>query len=273
MSRNLLLLAGLGLVGFIIVYGFLDDLERLVRHPTRRFRAAIAPYVTRTVLVPVGVSILLAILYPGIILKLYFLAAGCLVGWHLLRRSNQMEEEAPLRQIAQLILAFRGTYQLRPSVFSSLSEVSKKLEPPLKDLVDTLVTTYYLTSSTERAFEEFRRRTDNIYLHQFVYILEMSESAHPEAVVTALDGFANRLRQHNELRRVVDTSLAPITGQVNFLQILSVIIVVVVGAIPALSQTYRSLAGQLLLISVASFALGASYYIERRVSSLKEGIR
>lgn len=273
MNRDLLLLAGLGLVGVMVVLAFLDDLGRLARSPIRRVRAVVKPYLTRTVLVPVGVSTLLAILYPGIMLKLYFLVAGCLVGWYLLRKSRQMEGEVTLRQISQMILAFRGVYQLQPSVFSSLSEVSKKLTQPLRGLTESLVKTYYLTSSAERAFEEFRSRTDNVYLLQFVYILEMSETAHPEAVVTALDGFSDRLRQHVELRRVVDTSLAPITGQVTFLQILSLIIVFAVGAIPSLRQAYSSLFGQLAFVVIATIGLGASYYIERKVSSLKERIR
>ena len=273
MNRDLLLLVGLGLVGVMVVLAFLDDLDRLTRSPIRRIRMVMTPYMTRTVLVPVGVSILLAILYPGILLKLYFLVAGCLVGWYLLRKSRQTEGEVSLRQISQMILSFRGVYQLKPSVFSSLSEVSKKLTQPLKGLIDAIVKTYYLTSSTERAFEEFRKRTDNVYLHQFIYILEMSETAHPEAVVIALDGFVDRLRQHVELRRVVDTSLAPITGQVSFLQILSLVIVFAVGVIPALSQAYSSPVGQLTFVVIATIGLGASYYIERKVSSLKEGIR
>ena len=273
MNRDLLLLAGLGLVIVMVIYAFLDDLERLARLPGRRFRMVIAPYLSRIVLVPVGISILLAVLYPGVLLKLFFLAAGCLVGWYLLQRSRRMEGEVPLRQVAQLILAFRGTYQLQPSVFSSLTEVSKKLAQPLRGLVDTLVKTYYLTSSPERAFEEFRRRTDNIYLHQFVYILEMSESARSEAVVVALDGFADRLRQHVQLHRTVDTSLAPITGQTNFLQILSIVIVVVVGVVRDLSRAYASLGAQVMFIAVASVGLATSYYIERRIRSLKERIR
>ena len=273
MNRDLLLLAGLGLVGAMVILAFLDDLGRLARSPIRRLRAVVTPYLTRTVLMPVGLSILLAILYPGVLLKLYFLVAGCLVGWYLLRKSRQMEGEVPLRQISQMILAFRGVYQLRPSVFSSLSEVAKKLTEPLKGLSDATVKTYYLTSSAERAFEEFRNRTDNAYLHQFVYILEMSETAHPEAVVAALDGFADRMRKHVELRRVVDTSLAPITGQVSFLQILSLVIVFAVGAIPALNRAYSSPLGQLAFAVIATIGLGASYYIERKVSSLKERIR
>jgi len=272
MNRDLLLLAGLGLVGVMVVFTFLDDLGRLARSPVRRFRVVIAPYLTRIVLVPVGVSILFATFYPGALLKLYFLAVGCLVGWHLLNKSRQMEEEISLRQIGQLVLAFRGVYQLKPSVFSSLSEVSKKQTQPLQGLVDTLVKTYFLTSSVERAFEEFRGRTDNIYLHQFVYILEMSESARSEAVVAALDEFGDRLSKHVELRRVVDTSLAPITGQVRFLQILSLVVVFAVGAMPVLRQAYTSLLGQLIFMIVASVGLGASYYIEKKVSSLKEGI-
>ena len=273
MNRDLLLLAGLALAIVLVIYAFLDDIERLARPPLRRLKTIVAPYLTRTVLAPVGVSIVLAALYPGILLKLYFVAAGCLVGWYLLQRSRRSKEGIPLRQIAQLILVFRGAYQLQPSVFSNLAEVAKKLDEPLKGLIDTLVKTYYLTSSAERAFDQFRHKTDNVYLHQFVYILEMSESARPQAVVGALDDFADRLRKHDELRRTVDTSLASITGQTNFLQILSVVIILVVGLVPALRQAYRSIPGQLIFIFVASIGLGTSYYMERKVNSLKERIR
>ena len=62
MNRDLLLLAALALAGILVIYVFLDDLERLARPPIRRLRTIVTPYLTRTVLVPVGVAILLAIL-------------------------------------------------------------------------------------------------------------------------------------------------------------------------------------------------------------------
>ena len=272
MNRDVLLLAGLALVVIMVILAFLDDMERLLRVPVRRLRLGASAYLTRTTLVPAGIAIFLAVVYPGVAVKLYLLLVGAVVARYAYRKQTEEEREIPIREIAQLVLAFRGTYQLQPSVFSSLAEVSKKLTQPLQGLIDMLAKTYYLTSSEERAYKEFRLRTDNVYLNQFIYILEMSETAHPEAVVAALDGFAARLRRHVELRRQVDTSLGPITSQVSFLQGLSIVIVIAVGLIPTLRQAYSSPIGQVFFMIVASGAIGTSYYIERRMRSLKERI-
>jgi len=272
MSRDMLLLLGMGLAVILVLLVFWDDLERLTRVPIRRLRAGASTYLTRTTLVPMGISVFLAIVYPGAMIKLYLVIVGLVVARYAFRKHSSEEVDVPIREIAQLVLTFRGTYQLQPSVFSSLAEVSKKLSSPLRELIDAVVTTYYLTSSGERAYQELRRRTDNVYLNQFIYILEMSETAHPEAVVVALDGFAARLRRHVELRRQIDTSLGPITSQVSFLQGLSIVIVIAVGLIPTLRRAYSSVTGQVVFMFVATAAVGTSYYIEQRIRSLKERI-
>jgi len=273
MSSNLLLVAMLALGGLLIYLAIGEQLERFARPRLRRIQAAMAPYFTRRTLMPLGGAVIFALIYPGVLLKLYFLIVGGLITYYLVRKRRKATEMIPPRQIVQLVLGFRSVYQLQPSVFSSLTQLTRKLEEPLRSLINIMTQTYFLTSSPQRAFEEFRKRTDNVYLHQFIYILEMSESASSDAVIAALDNFVDRMRTHDELRRQTETSLSSVTGQTSFMQALSLLIILVVGVIPRLRAAYQSLGMQIVFMVVMSVALGTSWYIEKQVSNLKEQIR
>jgi len=257
MSSNLLLVAMLALGGLLIYLAIGEQLERFARPRLRRIQAAMAPYFTRRTLMPLGGAVIFALIYPGVLLKLYFLIVGGLITYYLVRKRRKATEMIPPRQIVQLVLGFRSVYQLQPSVFSSLTQLTRKLEEPLRSLIDIMTQTYFLTSSPQRAFEEFRKRT----------------SASSDAVIAALDNFVDRMRTHDELRRQTETSLSSVTGQTSFMQALSLLIILVVGVIPRLRAAYQSLGMQIVFMVVMSVALGTSWYIEKQVSNLKEQIR
>ena len=273
MISTVLFVGMLALGGLLVYMAIGPQLERFARPRVRRLQAGIGPHLTRQTLFPLGGAIVFALIYPGVLLKLYFLAAGALVTYFLVQQRRMAAEVIQPRQIVQLVLSFRSIYQLQPSVFSSLQMVTQKLEEPLRGLVEVMTQTYYLTSSPQRAFAEFRRRTDSIYLHQFIYILEMGESATPGAMTSALDSFVDRMRGHDELRRETETSLSSVTGQTRFMQILSLLVILVVGVVPSLRRAYRGLGMQAVFMIIMSVALATSWYIERRVGALKERIQ
>ena len=273
MTSGVLLIGTLALGALLVYLAIGEQLERLARPRMRQLRVAIGPYLTRQTLFPLGGAVVFALIYPGILLKLYFLVAGGLVTYFLVEQRRRAAEIIQPRQIVQLVLSLRSIYQLQPSVFSSLQQVTEKLEQPLRGLIEVMTQTYYLTSSPARAFQEFRKRTNNTYLHQFIYILEMGEAATSDAMITALDSFVDRMRMHDELRRGIETNLSSVTGQTRFMQILSLLIILVVGVVPTLRTAYRSVSMQIVFMIIMSVALGTSWYIEKRVSTLKESIQ
>jgi hypothetical protein len=110
-------------------------------------------------------------------------------------------------------------------------------------------------------------------LHQFAYILEMSESASNESTTEALDSFVTRLRRQEDLQNQVETNLTSITGQTSFIQILAILIAFFVALMPTFRAAYvGSLAAKLTYMLLVVIILGASYFIERRIASLKEQV-
>ena len=188
---NILLFGSLFLV---LVALAVDEYERYLVPAIKRFRTRLMPsFVSRRAFLPLVVALVLAVLMRAPLASLYLGAVGVAVTWYFFRRARRAEESLPSRQILQLVLTFRGTFQLQPSVFLTLDMVKNKVDEPLKSLVKVPVETFYLTSSPQRAFAELRARTDNVYINQFAYILEMSESASTDAVVSALDNLVERL--------------------------------------------------------------------------------
>jgi len=216
--------------------------------------------------------VLVVLMWRAVLVSIYLIAVGILITLYFLQRTKKEQQLLPARQIFQLVLAFRSTFQLQPSIFLTLDTVKEKLEEPLRGLMKVVVQTYYLTSSPERAFAELRARTDNVYLNQFAYILEMSETARADAVVKALDNLVERLRTHDELRREAESNLTAITGQTSFIQGISVLIILVVAAVPRLRAPYVPVGGQIFLVIVLTVMLAASYYIDRVISKLAERI-
>jgi hypothetical protein len=267
---NTLLLGAFVLVVLALV---IDAFGRQMDVLWKRYRPSFLPStLTWHTLLPMMISLLLAALMRAPLISSYLIIAGVLVTIYFLRRARREHETLPARQIFQLILAFRSTYQLQPSVFLTLDTVKDKVDEPLSGLMGVVVETFYLTSSPERAFAELRARTDNVYLNQFAYILEMSETARVDAVVAALDNLVERLRTHDQLRREIQASLTSITGQTAFIQALAVMVVLAVAAVPVLRAPYVPVAGQLFFIIVVTVMLAASYYIDSVIGQLAERV-
>jgi len=267
---NTLITASLLLIAVALV---LDELEQYLVPVLKRYRARFIPsHVTWKTFLPLIITIVLAILMHATLISTYLIIAGILITVYFMRRAKKKQELLPARQIFQLVLAFRSTYQLQPTVFLTLDRVKEKIDEPLKSLVRVMVQTFYLTSSPERAFAELRARTDNVYLNQFAYILEMSETARTDAVINALDNLVERLRIHDELRRETESSLMAITGQTTFMQGMAVLAIITVAAVPALRRPYTSMGGQIFLAIVLTVMLIASYYIDKVINTLMERI-
>ena len=246
----------------------------VVRRQFDAYAAKYGKYLTRAVIVPVLIFAVLAVLMRDIILTPYLLVIAAAVGYYRVKQVIAAEGVISPRDIAQLVLAFRGAFQIVPATFNSLKLVAGRVEEPLCGIVLTTVETYYASGGRpERAFDFMREHCNDPLLDQFVYILEMSESATDEAVIEALDGLHVRLQRHEELEREVETGLSGITGQTGFMQGLAVLIAFAIGAVPNMRSVYTSsMTGRLGYIVLVGVIMGTSYLIERRNQELKEQI-
>jgi len=274
LGRDLINRLLIGSLIVVIVALLLDEFGRTFEPMLKRYRARLTPSrLTWRVFLPLLGAVVLAILMWGaMLIQVYLVVIGLVMTWYAMRRAKQRQQLLESKQVFQLVLAFRSAYQLQPSVFSTLDRVKDKVEQPLRGLVDVLIKSFYLTASPERAFSELRERTDNVYVNQFAYILEMSESASSDAVVTALDNLVARLQTHDELRRETESSLTSITGQTSVLQRIAAAIVVAVALIPGLRNPYTTVLGQIMYIVFLSIILAGSYYIDREIGKLLERI-
>ena len=267
---NVLLLGSLLLVVGTL---FLDEFGQHLTLTLRRYSARlISDHVTWRTLLPLIIAVTGAVLMRAVLISAYLLMVGILMTVYLLRRARKEHQSLPTGQVFQLILAFRSTYQLQPSVFLTLDTVREKVGEPVRGLMKVVVETFYLTSSPERAFAELRARTDNVYLNQFAYILEMSETASADAVVKALDNLVERLRTHDQLRRETQASLTSITGQTSVILGIAVLVILAVAAVPTLRAPYTTLGGQILFVAIITVMLVASYYIDFVINKLAERI-
>lgn len=263
------------IISLVVVAGALlvDEFGQQLAPRWRRYRSRLlADHVTWRTFLPLVVAVTLAMLMRAFLIGAYLVIVGILITVYFLRRAKEQRQSLPARQILQLILAFRSAYLLQHSVFLSLDAVKEKVDEPLRSLMRVTVETYYLTSSPQHAFMELRARTDNIYLSQFAYVLEMSETARTEVVVKALDNLVERLRTHDQLRREIEASLVSITGQTSFIQVIAVLVVLGVAAVPLLRAAYTSPGGQIAFIIIISIMLGASYYIDSVINKLAERV-
>ena len=263
------------IISLVVVAGALlvDEFGQQMAPRWRRYRSRLlADHVTWRTFLPLVVAVTLAMLMRAFLIGAYLVIVGILITVYFLRRAKEQRQSLPARQILQLILAFRSAYLLQHSVFLSLDAVKEKVDEPLRSLMRVTVETYYLTSSPQHAFMELRARTDNIYLSQFAYVLEMSETARTEVVVKALDNLVERLRTHDQLRREIEASLVSITGQTSFIQVIAVLVVLGVAAVPLLRAAYTSPGGQIAFIIIISIMLGASYYIDSVINKLAERV-
>jgi hypothetical protein len=261
----------------LVLLGYLAvgrDVEHLAQRQTRNFRSKYAPYLTRQTLTQPVIFIVLAALMRDIIITPFLVVVACAIAYYRIHRAIEEASTIKVRQVLQLIIAFRGAYQIQPAVFSSLREANERVEGPLHELIETVVDTFFLSSSAPRAFAELRRRADNILLHQFAYILEMSESASDEAMGEALDAFVDRLRSHEELERHVETGLASLMSETRFMQMTVMVVIFAVALVGPMRRIWtRGIfwrAGYMFLMTTIVLV---SYYIERQVDSLRAQIR
>jgi hypothetical protein len=261
------------LVCAVIYLAVGEDLIRSLRPRARNYQVKYSRYLSRSVLIPFIIFSALALLMRDYILTPFLLAIGV---FQVVIRIQQVIRDATKitsSMVLQLVLAFRSAYQLRPAAFDSLKEAATKVNDPLRSLVKSITDVYFLTSSPQRAFEEFRRRANDVLLDQFIYILEMSESASDTSMAEALDAFVTRLRQYQELQRQVETGLASVIGQTAFMQMLAIAVAFFVALIPSLRQAYvASFVGRIGYMIILSVCVAASYSIDKRTRDLKEQV-
>jgi hypothetical protein len=209
----------------------------------------------------------------GPLISLYVFGVGVATAYYLARRSQRAEKIDVDQEIKTLVEGFRSIYRIKPAIFTALEQARDKVEEPLKRYVTAAVETFYVTSSQRRAFAELRKRSDNPYLNQFVYILERIEVARREAVLNALGDLVERLRRSEELRRQTDIDLTVITMQTRIILFISLGIIFVIALIPGLREVYTgSLGGQVAFIAVVTIGAYTAYRIDRRVMALKERV-
>jgi len=272
----------IGVAVVILAYLAVDELTGRSRPALRRGEARLSPWLNWRTLVPVIIALLLALLMarpfpeeaeasPPYLISAYIVAVGGLVSWYQAKRAERVERARLDKQVADLVMVFGSIYQLQPTLFSTLEEARGKVDEPLRGWVASTVQAFRATSSARRALAELRKKADNPYLHQFVYILEMSAEAEPETVLEALEGLADRLRRHEELRNKTETEVGAIAGQTQVIQLVGLGVIFIISA-SGLRSAYSGQSAQLLFISMASMAVIASYYIDKRILSLKERI-
>jgi len=260
-------------IGLLVYMAVGDDLNRIVRRRSDSYRARYQKFVTRGIVLPTIIFLALGLVMRDIVLTPFAWAVGAAITYMRVRQQVSQAGTITPRMVSQLVIAFRAAYQLQPAAFSSLEEAAKKIGEPLRGTIEIVVDVFYATSDPERAFGEFRRRSDSVLLQQFAYILEMSEAASDESVTEALDAFVARLRRQEDLQREVDSNLSSVTSQTSFMQTLAIVIAFAVALVPGFREAYtNSLVGRIGYIVLAAVIAGASYYIEMRVSRLKEQI-
>jgi len=263
----------IGIAVLIVIMLLQDQVGSSLQPTLRRYRVRYIPSgVSWKTFVVLGLAVVLAVMMHTPLISAYLIVAGLGVTWWQIKGIEKEQHMLKPNQILQFIVAFRGEYYLQPSVFSMLDKVTNKLSEPLKGIIKVTAQTYFLTSSPERAFAELRTRTDNVYLNQFAYILEMSETASPEAVVESLDNLVQRLNSHDELRRDVQAGLSSIHSQTLIMQVIAAAILLAVAAVPMLRRPYITTAGQAFYCVVMTGMLGSSFYIQHETSKLQERI-
>lgn len=259
----------------IVVYLIYDDYKDKFRMGRRQKSRATPQWMTypSRIYLPAALGVLLALIYRDWVISLFFLMVGFGITWYLTQRLHIAKRLKDDTQVLELVIAFRGIYKVRPAVFAALEEARKKVPEPLQSHIAATVQAFYVTSSPQKAYAELRRRVRNPYLDQFVFILERTESAHKDVVYRALDNLAARMRRHEDLRSKSEVNLAAITGQTTFIQVLSLMIIIVIGLWGTVREFYMvSLSTRIFFITLVSVALATSWYIDNRTQTIKERV-
>ena len=273
MARALVLIAGLLLLAYLVWDEIYHAASPDFRRRTDRTIALVRrlqPVTFVSLPVTMGLAFLMQ---EGPLISFYMLVLGVAITYYLATRSLRQEEVKLDEEIEALVESFRNIYRIRPATFSALEEARTKVGEPLRSYMTTAVETFYVTSSQARAFAELRRRSDNPYLNQFVYVLERIDQARQEAILDALQDLIERLRRREELRRQTEIDLTVITAQTRIMLIISILMIIGISLIPSFRRAYTdSLAGQLIFVGVVSIAAYTAYRIDRRVMELKERV-
>ncbi len=281
MANALIIVAGVGLLGYVLLDEFVFAARPQLRQRTRQQLSQLG-HLPLTAYIPIPIALVLAYLMRDSLLIGFFLAVvGFASSYYLAQRAREIRSTRIDREIITLVESFRSLYRIRPAIFSALEEARKKVKEPLKSHVTAAVQTFYVTSSQEKAFSQLRRRTDNPYLNQFVYILERSDDARREAVLNALQDLLDRLRRREDLRRQTETDLTMVTLQTRLILGISVIVIFAIALIeplrtiytgPLLERQEAPLGRQILFCVVVTIAVYTAYQIDRRIMSLKERV-
>jgi hypothetical protein len=274
MAGSLILGAGLILLGYVVA----DELFYRLRPVLRRWGLRGLPEARELnwrAYAPLPVAFALAYLMrEGPLISIHLMALGVLITLYYVFRRTKAEAEMALNaEILKLVEEFESQYRLTPSIFSALSQARLKVAEPLRGHVTAAVESFYVTASQKRAFTELRQRVPNSYLNQFVYILERSEMARREVVQKALKRLIARLRRREQLRDETETELTVITGQTQIILILGIGLLFVVALYIPFRKVYtESQANQILFIVLVTIGVLTTYYIDRRITSLKERV-
>jgi hypothetical protein len=274
MAGSLILGAGLILLGYVIT----DELVYRLRPVLRRRGLGGLPEgreLNWRAYAALPISFILAYLMrEGRLISIYLVVLGILSTLYSVFWRTKAEAEAALNtEILKLVEEFDSQYRLTPSIFQALTHARFKVAEPLQGHVTAAVESYYVTASQKRAFGELRRRVPNSYLNQFVYILERSETARREVVQRALGRLIARLRRREQLRVQTETDLTVITSQTQLILILAIGLLFVVARSASLREIYiQSVRSQVLFIVLATIGVLTTYYMDRRIISLKERV-
>jgi hypothetical protein len=210
--------------------------------------------------------------FRSVIVAVYLLCVGLYWAWRQARKEGLNRKGLISQQVADLVTQFKSVFRIRPTVFNALEEANRKIDPPVGNAVAHAVTTFYVTSLPARAFGELRERVQDPYMDQFIYILQRGEDAKHEDIMTALEGLQKRIRSARELRDQSEVNMTMITGQTRIIQIIAVLLIVVVGALPTFRSAYESLVGQLLFMFISTIGVWTSFYIDRKAAALKDKV-
>lgn len=273
MAQALTLGASLLILGYL----FVDEMLFRARPTLRRHGLARLPRFGRLpwqAYIPIPIAVFFAWRFwtmPPII-SVYVLAVGGLTTLYLANRAGLSERVLLDRQITDLVRAFQGIYQLKPSVFSALEDAARKIDDPLRFHVMRAVQTFFVTGQPKRAFDELHARVDNPYLDQFLYILDRAETSRREEILKTMSRLIQRLGRQEELRSETEVNLAVISGQTFFIQVLSLLIIAFISVTPLRDAYINSVGAQALFVVLATIGVLTSWVIDRKAAELKERV-
>lgn len=274
MSRDtrdlLVILLGLGVLAYLYVG---DRAFVYLRRKLDRARMEAPGWFHVRSLWPLLLALALGAMMRTPSIAVYLFLVGCVFVWRSYERAKLLERAKLNRQVERLVFAFRNVYKLQPVVFAALREVVRRLDEPIRGWVQAMLNAYLATSSEAEAYAALRAKSNNHYLNQFLFILELSGSASVETVIRALDNLSQRLRRYEDLQRETEVELASVVSQTRIIQVIGIIILFIVAAVPTLRQVYvESALAQLVYIFFVTVAVVTSIYIDNRVDRLKESV-